>query len=265
MTADRVPVLMIGCGRMGGAIARALVSSRRVLAFDPQADLPDGVERVEDLRGAGLPASLTVILAVKPQMAAALGEDLAALAGPDRLFVSIMAGISLSTLEGMIGEQQTIVRAMPNTPAAIGHGMTAAVATAGITDRHRETVADIFGATGKLVWVEKEQDLDAVTAVSGSGPAYFFRFAEAVVQAGVAEGLSDDVARTLVRQTFAGAARLVETDPDKSLGEFRRDVTSPGGTTAAGIQSMEEDGIDDLIGGVVRAAAQRSRELAGNS
>lgn len=262
MPADRTPVLMIGCGRMGGAIAKALLPSRRVMAFDPKADLPDGVERRDTLAPASLPEALTIMLAVKPQMAAALAGDLAKLSGPGRLFVSIMAGLSLKTLEGMIGENAAIVRAMPNTPAAIGHGVTAAIALPHASDAQRQTVADVFRATGELVWVQEETDLDAVTAVSGSGPAYFFRFAEALILAGMAEGLSEDLARTLVRQTFAGAARLAQIEPATPLSALRVNVTSPGGTTAAGLEAMERAGIDVLAQRTVQAAAQRSRDLA---
>ena len=260
MMADHNPVLMIGCGRMGGAIARALAPTRTVMAFDPHAILPEGVVKVERLEDADLPDALTVVLAVKPQAFGDMAGTLAPLAGPDRLFVSIMAGISLDGLASVFGEDAAIVRTMPNTPASIGHGITAAVASAKVGAAQREAVSEMMRAAGKVVWLESEADIDAVTAVSGSGPAYFFRFTEALVRAAMAEGLAEEAAMELARQTFIGAARLAEADP-QSLADLRKQVTSPGGTTAAGLAIMD-GGIDALVEQVVRAAAARSRELA---
>ncbi|MFV3128931.1 pyrroline-5-carboxylate reductase [Niveispirillum sp. KHB5.9] len=253
-------VLMIGCGRMGGAIARALVASRRVLAFDPHAAaLPVGVERLSSLAdGAGCG---TVILAVKPQTFGAIAPQLATLGRPGTLFLSIMAGIPLARLTEAAGAGAAVVRAMPNTPAAIGHGISAAVASPAVTEAQRALVGQILEATGQLLWLEGEGDLDAVTALSGSGPAYFFRFTEALIRAGMAEGLNAETATRLARQTFIGAARLAEEE-NTGLDELRRQVTSPGGTTAAGLGAMEAT-IDGLAGQVVAAAAARSRELAG--
>ncbi|MBP7339594.1 pyrroline-5-carboxylate reductase [Niveispirillum sp.] len=253
-------VLMIGCGRMGGAIAKALVASHRVLAFDPHAaELPVGVERLSSLAdavGCG-----TIILAVKPQTFATIAPELAALGGPETLFLSIMAGIPLTRLADAAGANAAIVRAMPNTPAAIGHGISAAVPSPAVTPAQRAAVDRILRPTGALLWLESEGDLDAVTALSGSGPAYFFRFTEALIRAGMQEGLDGATATRLARQTFIGAARLAEAE-SAGLDELRRQVTSPGGTTAAGLGAMEGT-IDALAGQVVRAAAARSRALAG--
>ncbi|GGE83077.1 pyrroline-5-carboxylate reductase [Niveispirillum cyanobacteriorum] len=254
------PVLMIGCGRMGGAIARTLVASHRVLAFDPHAaELPAGVERLSALADA--PCCGTIILAVKPQTFATIAPELAALARPGTLFLSIMAGIPLARLAAAAGADASIVRAMPNTPAAIGHGISAAVALPAVTQAQRAAVDRILHPAGALLWLEREGDLDAVTALSGSGPAYFFRFTEALIRAGIAEGLDGVTATRLARQTFIGAARLAEVE-SAGLDELRRQVTSPGGTTAAGLGAMEET-IDTLAGQVVQAAAARSRELVG--
>ncbi|MFV3075257.1 pyrroline-5-carboxylate reductase [Niveispirillum fermenti] len=254
-------ILMIGCGRMGGAIAQALAPACRVLAFDPHADhLPAGVERLESLSGAG--ACAVVVLAVKPQGFDAIAPALASLAGPGSVILSIMAGITLERLSAAAGTGAALVRAMPNTPAAIGCGITAAVASPAVTARQRAAVTRTLEATGQVLWLEDEGDLDAVTALSGSGPAYFYRFAEALIQAGMERGLDAETATRLARQTFIGAARLAEVD-GVPLVELRRQVTSPGGTTAAGLAVMEADGaIDALAGQVVRAAARRSRELS---
>lgn len=254
-------VLLIGCGRMGGALARGWTDSHHVLAYDPQAsELPDGVERVETLDGVD---AAVVVLAVKPQVFPSIAQDLAALASRNPLFVSIMAGVTLDGLSSALGGSRRIVRAMPNTPAAIGHGITAAVADNGVGADDRTLVTTLLEASGQFVWLDREGDLDAVTAVSGSGPAYFFRFTEALAQAGVAAGLTPDLAMQLARATFSGAAALADHQPEP-LSDLRKQVTSPGGTTAAGLAVMDDGGaIDDLVERVVTAAAIRSRELAG--
>lgn len=261
MKPDLPSVLVVGCGRMGGALAKAMVSDRRVLAFDPQADLPDGVERVGSLSGRELPEALTVILAVKPQAFAEMHAGLAALRGEGRLFLSIMAGVTLDQMAAVFGASAPVIRSMPNTPAAIGFGVTAAVAAPGAAPSHRHEAARILESAGTLIWLDDEADFDAVTAVSGSGPAFFYRFAEAMILAGVAEGLAEPVATQLVRQTFIGAARLCEADP-AAFSRLREQVTSPGGTTAAGLEAMNAAGaVDALATAMVRAAAGRSREL----
>jgi len=263
MTSARRPaVLMVGCGHMGGAIASALVAEYPVMAFDPQANLPEGVERVEALNASALPDDMIIIIAVKPQAFDGMAPDLKAMARPGRLFLSIMAGIALPRLEAALGAGASIVRSMPNMPASIGHGMTAAMASSVVSAEEREHVAHIIGKTGQLIWIRNEADMDAITALSGSGPAFFYRFAEALIHAGVEAGLSETVSAQLVRQTFVGAARLAETRPT-SLEHLREQVTSPGGTTAAGLDAMTADAaVDILAQHVVDAAARRSRELA---
>jgi len=254
-------VLLIGCGRMGSAMARGWRGSGPVLVFDPMVDaVPEGTERVETPRAVAGGAELAVVLAVKPQVFGSLGDALRPLADRGALFVSIMAGITLAGLGGALGGSGRIVRAMPNTPAAIGRGITAAVAGADVADADREAVDRLLAPTGELVWIDDEGQIDAVTALSGSGPAYFFRFAEALAAAGTAEGLPPALAMRLARATFTGAAALAEADA-APLAELRRQVTSPGGTTAAGLAGM--DPIDDLARAVVAAAAARSRALAG--
>ena len=261
MMADHNPVLMIGCGRMGGAIARALAPTRTVMAFDPHATLPEGVVKVERLEDADLPDSLTVVLAVKPQAFGDMAGTLAPLAGPDRLFVSIMAGISLDGLASVFGEDAAIVRTMPNTPASIGHGITAAVASAKVGAAQREAVSEMMRAAGKVVWLEAEADIDAVTAVSGSGPAYFFYLMEAIERVAVSEGLDPTTARTLTVETAIGAGRLALASSD-SLAVLREQVTSPGGTTEAAINSLDENQVSKSVGRAVNAAKDRSEELS---
>ena len=255
-------ILFIGCGRMGGAMARAWASDHRVLAHDPWAELPDGVEKVGDLAGADLPGDLVVILAVKPQAVGTLRAMLAPLRDREPLFVSIMAGVPLARLHDLLGTECRMVRTMPNTAAAIGRGITAAYASDTATASDRARVEALLLALGESIWLDQEREFDAVTAVSGSGPAYFFRFAEALAAAGAAEGLSPQQAMRLARATFAGAAALMESRTSP-LAALRAEVTSPGGTTEAGLAVMDgENGIDRLLQGVVQAAATRSRQLA---
>lgn len=246
---------------MGGAMARGWQGKHRVLVFDPMIDaVPPGTERVDALDAVDVEGDLAVVLAVKPQMFGSIADMLQPLRARGVLAVSIMAGITLDALGTALGDR--VVRAMPNTPAAIGKGITAAVAGPGIADDDRAAVDALLAPTGDVVWIADEAQIDAVTAVSGSGPAYFFRFTEALAQAGAKEGLPPDLAMQLARATFSGAAALADADTTP-LAELRRQVTSPGGTTAAGLAQMDEDeAIDRLARKIVEAAAARSRELA---
>lgn len=257
-----MPVLLVGCGRMGSAIARGCAGSEEILVLDPFAEaLPDGARRI-DITETIASADLVVVLAVKPQTFASLGPSLRTLATGGALFVSIMAAITLADLRAALGGTQRIVRAMPNTPAAIGRGITAAAADGTIDATDRSRVEMLLAPTGAFLWLDDEAQMDAVTAVSGSGPAYFFRFAEALAVAGEKAGLQPSLAMRLARATFIGAAALAEQD-EVALSELRRQVTSPGGTTAAGLAEMNRDNaIDHLAEVVVGAAATRSRALA---
>ena len=255
-------ILLVGCGRMGGAMARGWEGRHRVFVYDPMVeDLPAGAERVAALDAFEPGEDLAVVLAVKPQMFVSVAAALKPLRARSLVAVSIMAGIPLAALGEAMGDH--VVRAMPNTPAAIGKGITAAVAGAGARAGDRDIVDMLLAPTGAVVWLDAEAQIDAVTALSGSGPAYFFRFTEALAKAGADEGLPPALAMQLARATFSGAAALADVDP-ASLADLRVQVTSPGGTTAAGLAQMnEQDAIDRLARSVVEAAAARSRELAG--
>lgn len=257
-----MPVLLVGCGRMGSAMARGWADRDTVFVYDPFNDaMPEGAERIDALNGLDQ-EDLAIVLAVKPQVFGPLAPSLRALAEGNRLFVSIMAGLTLGGLSEALGGAQRIVRAMPNTPAAIGRGITAVASGKAITEADRFRVTELFAPTGGLLWLDDETQMDAVTAVSGSGPAYFFRFAEALAHAGTKAGLAPEIAMQLARATFTGAAALAETEATDLAG-LRRQVTSPGGTTAAGLEQMDNgDVIDRLAEAIVTAAAARSRELA---
>jgi pyrroline-5-carboxylate reductase len=254
-------ILLIGCGRMGGALARGWSGTHEVIIFDPQAEAPPGTRRIERIDAGDLPAELVVVLAVKPQMLDSALPAIRPLAERGDLILSIMAGVTLNGLGDRLGGTRRIVRSMPNTPAAIGHGITAAVTGSSVSADDRTLIDTLLRAVGAVVWLDEEADLDAVTAVSGSGPAYFFRFTEALAKAGEAAGLPADIAMRLARATFTGSAALAAARPE-TLAELRVEVTSPGGTTAAGLARMDADGaIDRLAAETVAAAAARSREL----
>ena len=207
----------------------------------------------------GNPAEDIVLLAVKPQQLRAVAHDLrASLRG--KLVISIAAGIRSADLARWLGGHDRIVRAMPNTPALIQSGVSGLFAAASVSQADRDRAQRILGAVGSVVWVSQEADIDAVTAVSGSGPAYVFYFIEALEQAAADLGLDPLQAHALAVQTFAGAAKLA-SGSDESAAQLRARVTSKGGTTEAALQAMEADDIKRRIVQAVRAAAKRSREL----
>lgn len=238
---------------MGGALLRGWLAAGfgpwRVI--DPALEAaPEGAEL-----GAGTETPKLAVLAVKPQV---WREVVAPLAGQlaGAVVVSVMAGVSAASLEQALPGAR-IVRAMPNTPAAIGQGVT------GLWTTHadaRALAGPLFDASGTAVWLENESDFDALTGVSGSGPAYVFAFIEALAAGGVAAGLSPDVAMALARGTVTGAAALAASDPAEAA-ELRRRLTSPGGTTAAGLAALTP-GLGPLLEQTVAAAAARSREMA---
>ena len=251
------PIAIIGCGRMGGAFARAWRSKHRVYAYDPVTPIPEGIERLQGLDE--VPPGALVLLAVKPQLLSDVASTLRAHLDNHHLVVSIAAGVTLATLRGLLGPAPTLVRAMPNTPVAVGKGMTAAIAEAALGSPASDELEALFKVTGAFLWLENEGQLDVVTAISGSGPAYFFRFAEALVAAGAVHGLSERSAHELARATLAGAGALAA--PGNELDRLKAEVTSPGGTTAAALARMEAQGLDALASGIVEAAIQRAGEL----
>ncbi len=202
-----------------------------------------------------------LVIAVKPQVADEVVPALAPRVGPSSVVISIMAGRTLRGL-GQALPRAGLVRAMPNLPAAIGRGITVAVPNARVSGRQRDVADRLLGATGAVEWVEDEGLLDAVTAVSGSGPAYVFLLAETLAQAGAAAGLPAELAARLARATVCGAGALLE-DAALDPAALRQNVTSPGGTTAAALEVlMAEQGLRPLLERAVIAATRRSRELA---
>jgi pyrroline-5-carboxylate reductase len=264
-------ILLVGAGKMGGAMLEGWLA----LGLDPQYAAvlePQPSRELTALAGRGLrlnPAASAIgdtsaiIIAVKPQVASEVVPALAPYVGAGTVVVSIMAGQTLGFLAQALSQRAALVRAMPNTPAAIGRGITVAVPNARVSERQRELVHALLSATGAVEWIADEALMDAVTAVSGSGPAYVFLLVEALAQAGAAAGLPADLAARLARATVAGSGELLQRSP-LDPASLRQNVTSPGGTTAAALEVLSgPDGLGELMERAVAAATQRSRQLGG--
>ena len=260
----------------GGNMARALVGGllRRghaagdIRVSDPSPDARESLRRsfpgigVHEDNAAAAAGAASWVLAVKPQQMKAVATALAAVARAGKpLVISVAAGVRSGDLHGWLGSAATVVRCMPNRPALIGAGITAIHAGPGLDARARRHAADILGAAGECVWIEDESLLDAVTAVSGSGPAYVFLLIEMLESAARAEGLDAATARRLAIETVHGAARMAR-EGDEPPERLREQVTSPGGTTAAALEVLEGSGIRDTFARAVHAATLRSKHLA---
>lgn len=258
-------LVLLGCGKMGSAMLqgwlRQGMSPASVWVIDPHPS--------EWVQGLGLhlnadlpPGPAIVLIAVKPQMMQAALPVLAPLGNGDTLFLSVAAGTPIRFYEDVLGDQTPVIRAMPNTPAAISRGITALYGNTRTDDTHLRLAEDLLTAIGQTVRLDDEAQMDAVTAVSGSGPAYVFHLIETLAAAGVAQGLSPDLAMTLAKATVGGAGQLAE-DADEDPAQLRINVTSPGGTTAAALEVLmdADTGFPALLERAVKAAADRSREL----
>jgi pyrroline-5-carboxylate reductase len=263
-------LVLVGAGKMGGALLegwlRLGLDPNRVAVLEPQPS-----PQIAALARRGLqinpdPKALTdvaaVVIAVKPQVAAQAVPALAPLVSASTVVVSIMAGRTFQFLSGALARSCAMVRAMPNTPAAIGRGITVAVPR-NASKAQRELADRLLAATGAVEWIKDESLMDAVTAVSGSGPAYVFLLAETLAQAGVAAGLPPPLAAKLARDTVAGSGELLHRS-SLEASALRENVTSPGGTTAAALAVlMGQNGLAPLLTQAVAAATARSRDLAG--
>lgn len=264
-------LVLVGCGKMGGAMLegwlKAGADPARIVALDPKA-APEVVEflgkhkvrlntPIADIQNAE-----AVVIAVKPQMMSEALAQLAPLQKFKPLILSIAAGKTIATFEAAFGKDASVVRTMPNTPAAIGRGITAMVGNGHVSPAQMQLAEALLSSTGEVVKVDNEEAIDFVTAVSGSGPAYVFLLAETMAAAGEKLGLSKEIATQLARATVSGAGELMrQSGTDAAI--LRQNVTSPNGTTYAALQVlMADDGMKPLLEKAVAAAAARSKELA---
>jgi pyrroline-5-carboxylate reductase len=249
----------------GGLIKQGYAAQQIITADPNQASLDHaatlGVATTRD-NATAVDFADVLIVAVKPQMLKAVLEPLREQLERRRpLIISIAAGVDLQSLESWCGKHLPIVRCMPNTPALVQTGATGLFANQQVSAAQKQQAEAILAAVGSTIWVDSEQQLDAVTAVSGSGPAYFFLVMEAMQEAGIELGLAPDVARQLTLQTALGAARMA-VDSDVDVAELRRRVTSPGGTTEQAMLTFEQGGLKPLFAKAMDNCAQRSLELA---
>ena len=261
-------IALAGAGKMGGAMLTGWLAgglaAKRVVVIEPQLSPEISALAAQGIRLNPTAKDIgevdTLVVAVKPQSFREAGATFRPFIGASTLVVSIMAGTPIATLEAVCGG--SVVRAMPNTPAAIGRGITVAVAAKDVDAAQRAIADALLRATGSVEWVDQESLMDAVTAVSGSGPAYVFLLAEELARAGVAAGLPAELAARLARETVAGSGELLHRS-ELAPATLRQNVTSPGGTTAAALDVlMGPNGLQPLLTRAVAAATQRSKDLA---
>lgn len=259
-------IALAGAGKMGSAMLSGWLAggldANRVVVIEPSPseETSQLAKQGVRLNPSAAGAIDTIVLAVKPQSFRDAGAKLKPLIAPSTLVVSIMAGTTIASISEVCGG--AVVRAMPNTPAAIGRGITVAVAAHDVSPAQRAVADALLRATGSVEWVDDEPLMDAVTAVSGSGPAYVFLLAEELARAGVEAGLPVELATKLARETVAGSGELLHRS-ELSSATLRQNVTSPGGTTAAALEVlMGADGMQPLLTRAVAAATRRSKELA---
>lgn len=264
-------VVLIGAGNMGGAMLTGWLKSDvkasdfTVIDPSPSDAMRARIAEAGSNYSATVPSGLVadvLFIAVKPQVMDVVLPPLKSLVGPQTVVVTVAAGKTLAFLEQHLG-QAAYVRAMPNTPAMVGRGVTGAFANSRVTAKQHETVSELLRVSGPVEWVSSERDIDAVTAVSGSGPAYVFYLVECMAEAGRKAGLPYDLALRLARETVAGAGEMLHQSSDEAS-QLRKNVTSPGGTTAAALGVlMADNGMQPLLDAAIEAARKRAEELAG--
>jgi pyrroline-5-carboxylate reductase len=271
MTQWPARLVLVGAGKMGGAMAQGWLaaglpaSSLTILEPNPSPEIAS----LAASRGSALNPHVAappdvLVLAVKPQSLDQVALQIAALAAGRALLLSILAGKTIANLTARLPQARAVVRAMPNTPAAIGRGVTAAFANAEVNAEQRRWSESLLGAVGTFFWLKDESTIDAVTAISGSGPAYLFAFTEALAAAAERLGLPADLSMSLARGTVEGAAELMHRESATSPATLRRNVTSPGGTTAAALAVLEDPGgLENLMIRAAAAARACAAEMAG--
>ena len=269
-----MPFILVGCGNMGGALVRgwleAGLAPEALVIIDPAttpATLPHAEGATFVASADKLPAGViarAVVIAVKPQVISGVLASVKHLVGEDTLVISVAAGITLRQLAGELGVGALYVRAMPNTPAAIGAGISGLAAESGVPEDERLLAEAVMRAAGKTIWVANEGLINSVTATSGSGPAYVFHMVEALAAGAERAGMPKEDAMLLARETIIGAAKLLDVNPDVPASTLRERVTSPAGTTAAALEVLMDSGeLTDLMSRAVAAAKRRGEELGG--
>ena len=261
-------IVIVGCGKMGSALLKGWLAEgldpNEITIIDPNPS--DWLIKQTVRLNKTLPINPSIVLiAVKPQVMPDVVPKLKKLGNSKTLFISIAAGTSISYFQRILGNQTPIVRAMPNTPASIGKGITAIIANAYVSDIELKATEKLLSSVGEIVSLDSEEQMDAVTAVSGSGPAYVFHLIEALADAGQANGLNAELSMTLAKATVAGAGLLAEKSNEDPT-NLRINVTSPGGTTAAALRILmdQDTGFNSLLLKAVEAASNRSKELRGS-
>lgn len=264
-------IAFIGAGNMSKSIISGLVKNGYpadlITASNPSLDKLLALQSAHNIKitqdnNQALKSADAVVLAVKPQLMEQVCGKLAESGGlNDKLFISIAAGIASNRLQAMLGGQYAMVRTMPNTPSALGKGMTGLFADKKVSQSDRQFAGDLMNQVGEIAWVEKESMIDSVIAAAGSSPAYFFLFLEAMQQEAQRQGFDHQTARLLVQQAMLGAAEMVCHNPQLELQELRTQVTSKGGTTAKAIESFQTQGLDKLVANAMQAAVARAEEM----
>lgn len=266
-------ISFIGGGNMAQALISGLLAKgilpEYITVSDPNPDNREqlqakGINTIDSAKNPldALMADV-VVLAVKPQIMSTVVADFSQVLDK-QLIISVAAGLSTDSLTKMLNGYQNIVRAMPNTPAMVQAGATGLYAADSIDEQEKQLTTELMGASGLVIWVDDEEQLHAVTAVSGSAPAYFFYFIESVIQGGIDLGLSQEQASALAMQTALGAAKM-SISSDDTPEQLRRKVMSPGGTTEAAVHSLQADKVNELIGKAMQACVKRSREMSGQN
>lgn len=267
-------IAFIGAGNMNGAIISGLVKqgypAANIIVSNPSAEKRIalhqqlGIKHTDNNIEAATFADF-IVLGVKPHFIADVCKQLAnEIDCSDKCFISVAAGCPISAMENALNQQGSVIRTMPNTPSQLGLGVTGIFASANTSDQQKQTAEEIMSAVGIVKWVETEDKINEITAVSGSGPAYFFLFMEAMEKQAKAFGFSDKDSREIVQQTALGAAQMV-VDIDLPISQLRENVTSKGGTTHAALQSFIDDGLPQLVSKAMDSALNRANEMAKNS
>lgn len=263
---------MIGCGHMGTALLRGFMARRQDVAFTiiKPSPLPQDLQAIGNIEHTSeigtasdsIANTQMLLLAIKPQILPDILSAISPDIKPETLITSIAAGTNIETIEGLTGASQPIIRVMPNTPALLGKAMHVACANKQVSSIHKQWVESFFEASGKFTWIDDEKLMNAVTALSGSGPAYIFYLIDVLAKAGMNNGLPEDLANMLARQTIIGSAALAKDQSDKSAEALRAEVTSPGGTTQAALDILMNGEMQSIFDKALKAAVTRGDQLS---